>query len=201
MVANFWKIMRTFALCIVGLFALRETAFGQQRHPGQARVQPVQQMTVEDAGGKTIGRVIGAISVSNIESANSLNLKMRTTVLLQVDGTVVPVMVGRDRFYGGGGLVYESEDCLGTPFFSPGAPLPETDAPSLLPQTAIGPPGQTIYMAVPGAAQRAISKRSVLEFGLRCTNETGDIPNAIPTQPLVDLLTVFTPPFSLRAAP
>ena len=188
-------------MCTLGLFPLTGTMFSQQGRGQRGRVQPVQQMTVEDVSGKTIGRVLGAISVSNIESAASLNLKMRTIVLLQVDATLVPVMVGRDRFYGGGGLVYELEDCLGTPFFSPGVPLPETDAPSLLPQTAIGPPGQTIYMAVPGAAPRAISKGSVLEFGLRCTNETGTIPNAIPTQPLVDLLTVFTPPFSLRAAP
>ncbi|OFV97707.1 MAG: hypothetical protein A3H28_12335 [Acidobacteria bacterium RIFCSPLOWO2_02_FULL_61_28] len=183
-------------LCLLGMMSVPGVAFGQQ-----TRVRPVQQLIVADSSGKTIGRVLGGMNIYNVESFASTDLNMRTVVLLQVDQTVVPVMVGRDRFYGGGGLVYESENCMGTPFFSPGVRLPETDAPSLLPLTAIGPPGQTIYIAIPGAAPRAISKRSVLEFGLRCSNETGNIPNAIPTHPLVDLLTIFTPPFSLRAAP
>ena len=193
---NKLRLIRTMGLCLLGMMSVPGVAFGQQ-----TRVRPVQQLIVADSSGKTIGRVLGGMNIYNVESFASTDLNMRTVVLLQVDQTVVPVMVGRDRFYGGGGLVYESENCMGTPFFSPGVRLPETDAPSLFPLTAIGPPGQTIYIAIPGAAPRAISKRSVLEFGLRCSNETGNIPNAIPTHPLVDLLTIFTPPFSLRAAP
>ena len=183
------------ALCLCLVLLPRST------FAASPRIRSVQQMVVEDSSGKTVGRVLGGVNVYNIESDNSIDMKMRTVVLLQVDQTIVPVMVGRDRFYGGGGLVYELENCSGTPFFSLGSVVPpETDAPSLLPRTAIGPPGQTIYMAVPGAPPRAISKRSVLEFG-KCSNETGNIPNAIPTLPLGNLLDEFTPPFSLKAAP
>jgi len=190
------KANQIMAVCCLGIMILAGVTFAQQ-----PRVRSVQQMVVEDNNGKTVGRVLGGVSVYNIESANSIDMNMRTVVVLQADQTLVPVMVGRDRFYGGGGLVYELENCSGIPFFSLGSVIPrQTDAPSLLPRTAIGPPGQTVYTAVPGAVPRAISKKSVLEFG-RCSNETGNVPNAIPTQPLVDLLTVFTPPFTLKAVP
>jgi len=181
--------------CLV-IMTLQGVTFAQQD-----RVKPVQQMVIEDGRGKTLGRVLGGVTIDNIEPFGSTNLIMRTYVLLQVDKTLVPVIVGRNRFYGGAGLLYESENCMGTPFLNPAMPEVEIDAPSLLPLTAIGPPGQTLYMAVPGTALRAIVKKSVLEFGLRCINETGNISNAIPTQPLIDLLTEFTPPFSLKAAP
>ena len=188
--------IRGTSLCLAVMVALQVIAFAQQ-----TRVKQVQQLKVEDSTGKTIGRTLGAINVYNIESSASTDLNMRTVVLLQVDQTLVPAMVGRDRFYGGRGLWYESEHCMGVPFFSVDTTFSETDALSLLPQTAVAPPGQTIYVAIPGAARQTITGRSNLEFGLRCTNRTvADIP-VIPTQPLVDLLTVFTPPFSLKAAP
>ena len=163
------------------------------------RVKPVQQLVIEDRAGKTVARVIGGISVSNIQDEVNINLLMRTFALLQIDQTVVPVLIGRDRIYGGAGLIFESPNCMGIPYMNPGRPSIEIDPPSLLPLTAIGPPGQTVYVAIPGAAARPIVKKSVLEFGLRCRNETGNIPEATPTQPLIDLLTVFTPPFSLKA--
>ena len=190
------KTIRGIALGIIVIIVLEGMLLAQQ-----GRVRPVQQVTVEDSTGKTVGRTVGAINVYNIESSASTDMNMRTVVLLRVDQTLVPVMVGRDRFYGGRGLLYESEDCIGTPSLHFDATLPETDAPSLLPQVAIGPPGNTVYMAIQGVARRTITVRSGLEFGLRCVNRTvTDVP-VLPTQPLIDLLTVFTPPFSLKAAP
>lgn len=165
----------------------------------QQRVKPFQQLIVMDSAGKTVGRATGAISVSNIESSASTDLKMRVVLLLAVDDILIPVLVGHDRFYGGRVLWYESENCMGVPYFPVDTPLLETDAPSMLPQTAIAAPGQTAYITVPGTAHRNITGKSVREFGLQCTNRTVANITAIPTQPLIDLLTVFTPPFTLKA--
>jgi len=188
--------IRRVVACLCALTALEGVLLAQQ-----TRVKPVQQVKVEDSTGKTVGRAVGSIGLSNIESSASTDLNIRTVVLLQVDQTLVLVMVGRTRFYGGRGLWYESENCMGIPYFPVDTSLSETDAPSLLPQTAIAPPGQTIYIAIPGAAGRTITGKSNLEFGLRCTNRTITSIPVIPAQPLIDMLTEFTPPFSLKAAP
>ena len=95
------KANQIMAVCCLGIMILAGVTFAQQ-----PRVRSVQQMVVEDNNGKTVGRVLGGVSVYNIESANSIDMNMRTVVVLQADQTLVPVMVGRDRFYGVGGLFF-----------------------------------------------------------------------------------------------
>lgn len=170
------------------------TAFGQQ-----ARVKPVHQITVEDSRGKAIGRSFSTIGLDIVEHGGT-DLEIRALVLLQIDQQLVPVAVGRDGFFGGRVLWFESENCIGTPFFSAEARSSES-AQSLVPRAAIAPPGQTLYIVAPGAAPRPITIRSILEHASTCRNQTFSNISALPSQGLLNLLTVFTPPFGLRAAP
>jgi len=170
-----------------------------------SRVKPVQQVTIEDSKGKTVGRALsgGGFQKAVLENPNTIApfINIRTTVLLQVDENVVPVAVGKDAFYGGFGVWYESENCVGTPWVWVGQNPPPNlaDPPSLLPRVAVAPPGQTIYIVVPNAEAKVLTFKSANLLG-SCTSASADF-EALPTQPLIDLLTVFTPPFRLRTTP
>ena len=154
------RAIPSLTICFLIGWASEGVIFGQE-----GRVRPVQQVTVKDSRGKTVGRAFGGVNVHNIESSASTDLNVRTIVLLRVDEHIVPVMVGRDRFYGGRNLLFESENCVGTAWLPPPADptLPETDAPSLMPPAAIGPPGNTLYVATPGAPSRPITISSLLK--------------------------------------
>jgi hypothetical protein len=120
--------------------------------------------------------------------------------LLRVGQNLVLVNVDKDGFYGGT-LYFESTNCSDTPWFR----FPDPGGrPSLLPQTAIGLPGQTLYSERAGGLTQTVTLRSKMGQDLFCLNNNFFSPitvQGLQAQPLVDLLTVFTPPFSLRAAP
>jgi len=162
--------------------------FGQQ-----PRVRPLREVMVVDSKGKLVGATVGGMGMLTVGSS----LQIRFIVLLQLDGLVVPVAVGRDRFYGGGVLYFEAEDCQGTPWFPVDTSSSETP---ILPRVGVGPPGQTLYIEAPSPPQ-PITVNSLLHDFSTCTNETFDDVSAQRANPLVDLTTEFTPPFSLRAAP
>lgn len=186
--------LRILAICLVAALSSGELSFAQQ-----AKVKPVGRVVIVDSKGKTVGSILGGVGF-NIKVIGGVppNLGIRFVVLLEVDEQVVPVAVFRDRFSGGGGLFFESENCLGTPWLitntSPNEP------PNLLPQVAIGPPGQTLYVETPGASPQSVTTKSLLVGFSTCSNQTFQL-SLLPAQALVNLETVFTPPFSLRAAP
>ena len=154
----------------------------------------INHVIVVDSKGKAVGATIGGISLITVHSVRGT--QVNPTVLLRVGQHLAAVNVDRDRFYGGT-LYFQSENCTGTPWFR--VPLSE-GRPSLLPRVAVGPPGQTLYIETPGAASQEIPVNSKMDEDLSCPSWVTTIP-AIPGQALVNLLTVFTPPFSLRAAP
>jgi hypothetical protein len=161
----------------------------------QPKVRPVGRVVVADGNGKIVGAALGSVGVHVSEVFGPSDV--RPTVLLQVDQHLAAVHVARDRLYGGR-LWFTSEDCTGMPWFPfepiGGAPLP------LLPQSAIAPPGWTLYLQIPNVAPQSIAAKSFLTSGAQCTSADRSL-DAVLAQPLVDLLTIFTPPFSLRAAP
>lgn len=185
------KAVRVLWICLLVSLGVFGAAFGQER------VKPVQKLVVVDSRGRTVGQTLGGIGIHNFEAFGGADLSIRTIVVLQVDNWLVPVAVGRDRFYGGRVLWFESANCQGAPWLPP-QQYP-AEPPPLFPQVAIGPPGQTVYMAKPDAVTRSITINSILDNSLTCRNYVAQV-ESLPTQPLIDLLSVYTPPFSLRAA-
>lgn len=191
------KAIAALAACLLAI-----TVAVGARFPQPAPVSQVQRLVVQDSKGRTVGFIFGGMGLDLATFGDVPSLEARTIVLLQVGGHVVPVAVGRERFYGGG-VAFELEDCQGRAWFD--AERAEFQATSLLPRAAIAPPGQTLYIATPGASPETVTRRSATdlsrEFGITCENRTFENVTMLPAQPLVDLSTVFTPPFSLRAAP
>ena len=162
----------------------------------QGRLKAVQQLTVEDSKGKLVGRVLGGFGASNMERQDLPYLEVRTTVLLQFDQMVFPVAVSKDRFYGGFGVWYELENCKGpgwVPFIEPANQYEQR---SILPRIVVASPGQTVYAVIPNSIPKVLSFKSVNFFD-SCSPGTASF-NALPVQPVIDLLTEFTPPFSIK---
>lgn len=152
----------------------------------QAQVRPVREVVVVDSKGK----VVGATFVSG-------RAIPRPTVLLQLEQHLVAVEVARDRFYPAN-LLFESPDCLGTPWLFGGHPTYEP--PGLLSASVVAPPGQTLYVQTPGAQLELRTIQSSLQPDDVCAKNDFTT-YMLPAQPLIDLDTVFTPPFSLRTTP
>lgn len=160
-------------------------AFGQK-----PPVKPVGQVAVVDSKGKIVGHTVGGLGLNFLATAHP---SFEPTVLLQVDQRLVAVNVAKDRFYAGQ-ILFEFENCQGTPWFPP---LNRTE--SLLPYVVVGPPGNTIYLPQTNALPQLMTYSSVLTFG-SCSSFSFSS-TGIPGVALINLDTVFTPPFSLRTAP
>ena len=148
-------------------------------------------LVVVDANGKQVGTVVGS-KVSRVTIALSVNGRH---VLLDVDSAVdTPVFPGTTLLVPpikGADLVrFESRDCSGQPFLL-------SSANELLDLGAVAPPGMTLYLpAVPGAAPRQIAWSSYWGTGGCRTQEQPILSDGeVPAVAIVDLLTLFTPPF------
>lgn len=196
-VMSYHKVMTNWLrlICLITALA-RAFPLANAQSP---RISSVQQLTIEDSNGKTIGRIIGGVGLNNIESVGASNLAIRAVVLLRIDQLVLPVAVSRERFYGGGALYYQSENCVGSTFFPT---LTSTSEPSnLVPRVAVGTPGQTVYFQPASAEPTQTTIKSISQGVDGCINQTFNNVSAVLAQPLIDLSTVFTPPFTLKAAP
>lgn len=180
------RIIQGAALALVIGPILTVAAFGQQ-----GKVKPVGRVVVVDSNGKIVGATLGGTSI--IAPGNP---EIRATVLLDIDQHLVAVNVARDRLYAGVILLFDSEGCTGNAWYV----TDSSGLPPLLPRAVIGPPGRTVYVERQDAPVQTVMTKSRFINGNECVNFTFSLP-VVPAQPLVDLLTVFTPPFSLRAAP
>ena len=184
------NLVRIVAISFVAGLTLPGASLAQQ-----ARVKPVGRAVVVDSQGKVVGTTLGGASMFD-PGSGSIN-EVRPKVLLDIDEHVVAVSLGRDRLYGGSILLFDSTSCSGNAWYPPassGLPLP------LLPRAIVGPPGQTLFVETLGVAPQTVTTKSRFINGSECVNFTFTA-QEVPMQPLVDLLTIFTPPFSLRAAP
>ena len=180
------KPVPILALLIGLLTAWTVPGYGQQ-----TKVKAVTRVIVVDSKGNTVGTALGGASI--FEPIN----EVRPRVLLDINGRLVPVQLSRNRFYAGVNLLFDSQGCTGNAWYPPDD---HRDGPPLIPRAVIGPPGQTLYAEKPEAASQTVTTRSRFINGNQCVNFQFSL-QVVPMEPLVDLLTVFTPPFSLKAAP
>lgn len=144
-----------------------------------AELKQIDKLGVFDANNKKVGE-------ANFQADDDVQ------VVFEVDKSIFFVRVLRNRFHSDETLYFESTDCSG--------PVLDDVDDDLVREALIGPPGNTVYLPDPHATPRTYTIRS--EF----TGEDDDVvcqtvaPNdevKVPTIPIIDLLTVFTPPFSV----
>ena len=102
----------------------------------------------------------------------------------------------RDGFESSDDLAFESTDCSGPPYLISS----ESGGPSLFAAASIAPPGHTLYVEDTGASSRSINVGSTLPSVDGCGAFSPPFAmEAIPALTMVDLDTLFTPPFRLVA--
>ena len=148
-------------------------------------------LVVVDADGKQVGTVVGAMinQVTIALSVNGRNVLLEVSLAVEAQefpnaGRLLPPIRGV------GTLRFESRDCSGPPFLS-------RSANRLLDWGAIAPPGLTLYLPeVSGAAPRRIAPNSYQAYRDCWTLEQPTTSGPyVPAVAIVDLLTLFTPPF------
>jgi len=114
-------------------------------------------------------------------------------VVLQLDGRLVGLLVHPDRFEGSGpSLAYESTNCTGQAWLSgPFATL-------ILPGTIDSPFKTVLYIPDPSATPGLVTVTARSLWLGTCFPFEFPVSSAVPAIPLVDLNTLFTPPFSLK---
>ncbi|OFV90947.1 MAG: hypothetical protein A3H28_03510 [Acidobacteria bacterium RIFCSPLOWO2_02_FULL_61_28] len=163
-------------------------------------IQPVQNLTIFDGGGKRVGTVLGF----NFESTGGLQGFVQggdATVAMRIAGELVILYVRLDRFIGkeqgftldytNATLRFESSNCAGTPYI-PAPNVPPT--PPLAPLHVLN--GTRLYAL--GGPPRSIVLRSI-EQNSSCSpvNPVESVQEQ-PLRFLIDLSTQFQPPFTMR---
>jgi hypothetical protein len=161
-------------------------------------------IAVVDAHGKQVGTVVGTGS-AGVTIALSVNGRHALLDVVTANSTVYPgfgALLPLQGAEAGLLLTFESRDCSGAPFLYQ---LPER----LFDWAAVAPPGMTLYLPeTEGMAPRTIMPGSALEAVGGCLTSLTPIGFDDPLNPfttayfvpaaaIVDLLTLFTPPFRL----
>lgn len=143
-------------------------------------------LTVRD----TVGTMVGSVTGLSYDGSQ----RVLPNVVLQRNGLLVALLVHLDHFEGtGASLVFESPGC---PL---GSPLLDGDFTTLILPATIEGPGSTVYVPDTSVAPLSGSMRgqSLLQAG-QCFTFPFDLVSAFPALPLVNLDTLFTPPFSIQ---
>ena len=148
---------------------------GMTSHAGAQAIHTVNTLIVVDANGVEMGTALDTIP----------------TVVFQIEGRFAVVRVQTQRLTGGT-IFFDAPDCTGNRYV----------ALSRLPVEggAVGPPGTTLYLADLTASSRpATIIKSDLQGGTHCFNQQQPVDTLLPAVAVIDLDTVFTPPFSVKA--
>jgi hypothetical protein len=152
-----------------------------------------EKLVVVDANGKQVGTVVGS-RATQVTIALGVNGRH---VLLAVNWAVdAPIFPGTTLLVppiqGAELLRFESRDCSGQPFVL-------SSANELLDLGAVAPPGMTLYLPeVPSAAPVEIVAGSTASVaGCRVSEYLFLDRSYVPAVAVVDLRTLFTPPFRL----
>src|SRR5262245_7392238 len=212
------RLSVTHAVCVSVFLTLSTVLHAFIPAPSRAQsLKKRSHLTVVDATGKKVGRVLGVAAGPRLNpwSLAGVSILGPSPVLVAFEVAGHPpfvVGVVSTQFTGNAPLVFVSTDCSGQPFmrlstiFLVGADLRGYDWPSrtttagssLLPDVAVGSPGQTVYIPDPAAPLQTITEGSLL-FDGTCTPVNASSPSeARPVLALIDLNRFFTPPFSLR---
>lgn len=149
-------------------------------------LKQVPNLQVFDANSKLLGKVESFQGDGDVQ------------VIFRVDKSVFYVKVLRTGFTSEETLYYESTDCTG-----PALDDAEGDQ-NILPEGIIGPDGGTVYLKNPSATAGSYHIRSEWtededdDTSLRVCREVDYLEEKIPTIAVINLLDVFTPPFSVR---
>jgi hypothetical protein len=148
-------------------------------------------VAVVDANGKQVGTVVEA-RVRDVTIALSVNGRRVLLDVISSVSTEYSPGVPTPPFRAPAFLAFESRDCSGPPFM-----YEHPDR--LLDWGAIAPPGLTLYLpAGPGAAPVAITAGSSASVAGCRTSEHPFLDRSyVPAVAIVDLRTLFTPPFRL----
>ena len=140
-------------------------------------------MMVVDSADRVVGSVIGF----TFDGPQ----RILPNVVLQKDGLLVGLTVGPGGLEGSGGsLFFDQAGCQGQAYLS--GPFDTL----ILPGT-IEVPDQTLYVPDLSATPGLVTVRSFLQIGT-CFTFQFDLLTAVPAIPLVDLGTLYTPPFSTK---
>jgi len=114
-------------------------------------------------------------------------------VVLEVNGFLATLYAYADRLSGNSILASESTDCSG-PLFTTTMPV------TTFPRTGVAPPGNTMMVADPNGVGQEITVRAYRSAFGTCDiiGGSGFPATGYPMIPLVDLDTMFTPPFSVK---
>jgi hypothetical protein len=155
--------------------------------PASARPQGVDvrpsNITLVDANSKQIGTVVGADPT-------------RVTVALTLGGRGVllatPLLVGAPELVGMTNVGFTGPDCTGTA-------LVEVNPKSPVPRSGVTPPGITVYLGDPTTPPTQFLWKSAYSFlgGSATCGPDNATRLSVVVAPIVDLLTVFTPPLRL----
>ena len=148
----------------------------------------LEELKVVDATGKQVGTWVGVTTNATIP-----------VVALEASGFVFAIQVRGDRFEGQEDVTVlffeedETNNCSGTVLLDkPGG------WPFALPLLAITGPNNTVHLVEPDAIPQPTLVLSALDQAGNCFSRIRNI-NALTTQEVVDLFTLFTPPFTTEA--
>jgi hypothetical protein len=137
-------------------------------------------LMVVDADGVQVGRVL------SVETSEVLDI----LVAFEFDHQPFVLRVFSHRLGGTESRLYfQSSNCSGVPLVAWHG--------SLVLPSAVVPPGNTLYLTEPGAIAERVVGGYVLDGNGGC-GPTSDEVFALPARVIIDLDTLFTPPFSIR---
>ena len=160
-------------------------AFAQGQGQGKKKGD-LSLLRVIDSTGTTVGPVV---NFRNIDPQSDGLLSALT--FLTVNDDTFPVVVFRGHFMGAGDknrLFFDLPNC----FTGGGLPIMLPESPPLFGPSVVLPPGQTVYIEGLPYAGPVLS---VYQNG-QCDPASGNV-QAFLAEPVVDLDTLFTPPFSV----
>jgi hypothetical protein len=177
--------LMAWALIAVMMFPLPSGAVqqgGQDDRPPGGHI--VENATIVDVNGVEVGPLIGD--------------PRSPYVILRAHDRIFSVPIRTEGFGSDHLLLFALPDCAGPPFRNA-----NTVRTRLVPPAVIYAPGSTIYLDdASGLVQSMISRSHGLGFippgKPQCVNQLIDVVDAVPAVPIIDLDTLFTPPFSIR---
>ena len=170
-------------LMILTSFASAQIAFAQT-------LTPLKNLEVVDATSRKVGDVIDLIQ------------GQFPLVAYQLNGQVFAIVVAENSLGGNGPLLFQSANCLGTPFLPDNSIQPTGIVIPLLPSVAIAPPGNTLYLPTLNLRSQSITARSV-QFAVGSCQVLPEPATglAFRAQAMMNLDTLFTPPFRVQETP
>ena len=172
------SVGKTGALAVLAIVVL---TVGLSVSARRALTVPGQLEIVDSAG-----QVVGHHASNMFEGTLS--------AMLEVDQKFYLVAVSRNGFFSFGRFFYTQPNCQGQAWLD----AEEGTCGGMCTSSEVGAPGQTLYAPDPAVPPQTMTFLSLLD-SRGCSSAFGQSALAARAVPVIDLNTVFTPPFSLRS--